>query len=102
MADKPRYYITTSIAYPNGPPHIGYGYEVITTTSWSIGAGVTLSKTGPGAVAIDGPHGNGAGAVLAVNGGSVTFNSDAGPSGPARFARIGRLDQDYDYWEGEP
>src|SRR6476661_2703399 len=29
--DKPRYYITTAIAYPNGPPHIGYGYEVITT-----------------------------------------------------------------------
>src|SRR5262249_36492846 len=28
---KPRYYITTSIAYPNGPPHIGYGYEVICT-----------------------------------------------------------------------
>jgi methionyl-tRNA synthetase len=28
---KPRYYITTAIAYPNGPPHIGYGYEVITT-----------------------------------------------------------------------
>jgi len=31
MAEKPRYYITTSIAYPNGPPHIGYGYEVMTT-----------------------------------------------------------------------
>src|SRR5438270_8447040 len=31
MADKPRYYITTAIAYPNGAPHIGYGYEVITT-----------------------------------------------------------------------
>ena len=31
MPDKPRYYITTAIAYPNGPPHIGYGYEVITT-----------------------------------------------------------------------
>src|SRR6185295_11826905 len=31
MADKPRFYITTAIAYPNGPPHIGYGYEVITT-----------------------------------------------------------------------
>ena len=31
MSEKPRYYITTSIAYPNGPPHIGYGYEVITT-----------------------------------------------------------------------
>jgi methionyl-tRNA synthetase len=31
MADKPRFYITTAIAYPNGPPHIGYGYEVIAT-----------------------------------------------------------------------
>src|ERR1041385_6998987 len=31
MAEKPRYYITTAIAYPNGPPHIGYGYEVLTT-----------------------------------------------------------------------
>lgn len=31
MAEKPRYYITTAIAYPNGAPHIGYGYEVITT-----------------------------------------------------------------------
>jgi len=31
VASKPRYYITTSIAYPNGPPHIGYGYEVICT-----------------------------------------------------------------------
>src|SRR6266850_2412577 len=31
MSEKPRYYITTAIAYPNGAPHIGYGYEVITT-----------------------------------------------------------------------
>ena len=31
MAEKPRFYITTAIAYPNGPPHIGYGYEVIAT-----------------------------------------------------------------------
>src|SRR3954465_1225939 len=31
MPDKPRYYITTAIAYPNGAPHIGYGYEIITT-----------------------------------------------------------------------
>ncbi len=31
MADKPRYYLTTAIAYPNGPPHIGYAYEVIAT-----------------------------------------------------------------------
>src|SRR3982075_699426 len=27
MADKPRYYLTTAIAYPNGPPHIGHAYE---------------------------------------------------------------------------
>jgi len=31
MSEKPRYYITTAIAYPNGAPHIGYGYEIITT-----------------------------------------------------------------------
>src|SRR3974390_2359817 len=28
MAGKP-YYITTAIAYPNGPPHIGHAYEEI-------------------------------------------------------------------------
>ena len=28
---KPRYYITTAISYPNGPPHIGHAYEVIAT-----------------------------------------------------------------------
>jgi methionyl-tRNA synthetase len=27
----PRYYITTAISYPNGPPHIGHAYEVIAT-----------------------------------------------------------------------
>jgi methionyl-tRNA synthetase len=31
MSSKPRYYITTAIAYPNGPPHIGHAYEVIAT-----------------------------------------------------------------------
>src|SRR5436853_4346716 len=31
MPDKPRYYITTAIAYPNGVPHIGHAYEVIAT-----------------------------------------------------------------------
>ena len=31
MSDKPRYYITTAIAYPNGVPHIGHAYEVIAT-----------------------------------------------------------------------
>src|ERR1700738_4749927 len=31
MPDQPRYYITTPISYPNGPPHIGHAYEVIAT-----------------------------------------------------------------------
>jgi methionyl-tRNA synthetase len=30
-SDKPRYYVTTAIAYPNGPPHIGHAYEAIAT-----------------------------------------------------------------------
>ncbi len=28
-ADKPAFYITTAIAYPNGAPHIGHAYEYI-------------------------------------------------------------------------
>jgi methionyl-tRNA synthetase len=31
MAMKPRYFLTTAIAYPNGPPHIGHAYEAIAT-----------------------------------------------------------------------
>jgi methionyl-tRNA synthetase len=31
MPEKEPYYITTAIAYPNGPPHIGHAYEVIAT-----------------------------------------------------------------------
>jgi len=31
MAAKEPYYITTAIAYPNGPPHIGHAYEAIAT-----------------------------------------------------------------------
>ena len=31
MIDKPRYYITTAIAYVNGLPHLGHAYEVIAT-----------------------------------------------------------------------
>jgi methionyl-tRNA synthetase len=31
QAPRNAYYITTSIAYPNGPPHLGYAYEVIAT-----------------------------------------------------------------------
>ena len=29
MADKPSFYITTAISYPNGSPHIGHAYELI-------------------------------------------------------------------------
>ncbi|HXG79124.1 MAG TPA: methionine--tRNA ligase [Methyloceanibacter sp.] len=31
MADKPTYYITTAISYPNDAPHIGHAYEAIAT-----------------------------------------------------------------------
>src|SRR5215471_1021625 len=31
MATKPRYSLTTAIAYPNGPPHIGHADEAIAT-----------------------------------------------------------------------
>jgi methionyl-tRNA synthetase len=31
MSEKPRYYVTTAISYPNGPPHIGHAYEVVAT-----------------------------------------------------------------------
>src|ERR1700754_3375442 len=31
MPEKTPYYITTAIAYPNGPPHIGHAYEVVAT-----------------------------------------------------------------------
>ena len=29
MADQPKYYITTAIAYPSGKPHIGNTYEIV-------------------------------------------------------------------------
>ena len=31
MAEKPTFYITTAISYPNGAPHIGHAYELIAT-----------------------------------------------------------------------
>src|SRR5438132_4844240 len=31
MADRPRYYLTTAISYPNCVPHIGHAYEAIAT-----------------------------------------------------------------------
>ncbi len=29
LADRPKFYITTAISYPNGAPHIGHAYEVV-------------------------------------------------------------------------
>jgi methionyl-tRNA synthetase len=29
VADREKFYITTAISYPNGPPHIGHAYEVV-------------------------------------------------------------------------
>ena len=29
MADRPKFYLTTAISYPNGAPHIGHAYEII-------------------------------------------------------------------------
>src|SRR5205809_5544880 len=31
MPEKPTFYITTAINYPNGRPHIGHAYELIAT-----------------------------------------------------------------------
>jgi len=31
MTEKPRYYLTTAISYPNAAPHIGHAYEAIAT-----------------------------------------------------------------------
>ena len=31
MSGKAKFYITTAISYPNGPPHIGHAYEAIAT-----------------------------------------------------------------------
>src|SRR3954451_25087521 len=29
MAERDKFYLTTAISYPNGPPHIGHAYEVV-------------------------------------------------------------------------
>ena len=31
MPKKSHFYITTALSYPNGPPHIGHAYEIVTT-----------------------------------------------------------------------
>jgi hypothetical protein len=52
--------------------------EPLTTGPFSIQSGVTLTKTGPGAMTISGPQNNGAGSNLIINGGNVTFATNAG------------------------
>ena len=32
---RPKYYITTAIAYTSGKPHIGNTYEIVLADSWS-------------------------------------------------------------------
>lgn len=31
MSERPKFYVTTAISYPNGAPHIGHAYEAIAT-----------------------------------------------------------------------
>jgi len=31
MSGRQKFYITTAISYPNGPPHVGHAYEAIAT-----------------------------------------------------------------------
>ena len=33
MSEKPKYYITTAIAYTSGKPHIGNTYEIVLADS---------------------------------------------------------------------
>ncbi len=35
MTEKPKFYITTAISYPNGAPHIGHAYEIIATDAFA-------------------------------------------------------------------
>lgn len=35
MANKPSFYITTAISYPNGEPHIGHAYEAVATDAFA-------------------------------------------------------------------
>jgi hypothetical protein len=52
--------------------------EPLATGPFSIQSGVTLTKTGPGAMTIDGPQNNGSASALVVNGGVVTFATGSG------------------------
>ncbi len=52
--------------------------ETFNTTAMSIAGGVTLTKTGPGTMNVNGTQANGANSTLSVSQGSVQLNSDAG------------------------
>lgn len=55
--------------------------EPLTTGPFAIAAGVTLTKTGPGAMTISGAQNNGTGSQLVLNGGATGFGTDAGEAG---------------------
>jgi hypothetical protein len=52
--------------------------ETYNATAFAIAAGVTLTKTGPGAMNVSGTQAHGADATLLVSQGPMTFDSDAG------------------------
>src|SRR3954465_13584609 len=52
--------------------------EPLTSGPFSIQIGLTLTKTGPGAMTINGAQNNGAGSNLIVNGGTVTLATSGG------------------------
>jgi len=60
--------------------------ETYNTGAFSIAAGVTLTKNGPGTMNITGAQNNGANSALAANAGIVNFNTDAGAAGNAPLA----------------
>ena len=71
-------------------PVTGYMYlpTSYTAGSFSIQSGVTLTKTGPGNLVINGTHNNGPGSHLVLAGGTTTFNTDAGGPGGAKTLAV--------------
>jgi hypothetical protein len=74
-------------------PVTGYMFlpasEPLTTGPFSIAAGVTLTKTGPGAMTVGGAQSNGAGSQLVVNDGRVTFQTSGGGQLAVTLANTG-------------
>ncbi|HYO08826.1 MAG TPA: endonuclease/exonuclease/phosphatase family protein [Tepidisphaeraceae bacterium] len=55
--------------------------EPLATGPFSVAAGVTLTRTGPGAMTVSGAQSHAAGAQLVLSGGATTFSTDAGTAG---------------------